>query len=682
MEKSLLAIKGIGPNRLKQLNKLGIHTMNDLLNYFPRAYEDRSKLFNIREIEPPMMVSLVVTVVSVNARRPKPRLSLLEVAVTDGTGTMSLIFFNQDYKKNFYSVGMRLSVYGKAEYAYGRLQMNSPYTESLGEGKMVALGIQPIYPLVEGIKQSMIRQTVENALQIVTTLDEAVPEAIREEKKLMNRLDAIRNLHFPRDKETYEKARYTLAFEELFIMQSGLLLLRNRQDTKEKGIPCKKDGLMYEDFLKNLPFPLTGDQKKVYREIARDMEDGQIPMQRLVQGDVGSGKTVVAALALLKIVDSGWQGAIMAPTEILAVQHYESMSHFFKGLPVKISLLTGSTKGKERLEIDKGLQDGTIHILIGTHALIEEGVTFKNLGLAVVDEQHRFGVRQRAKLQDKGEGVHLLIMTATPIPRTMALSVYGDLDVSSIKEMPPGRKSVKTYGVDSSYKPRLYKFFEEEMNKGHQVYIVCPLVEESEKLDLQAAEEIYVELQAYYKGRYEVSLIHGRMKGDEKDRIMDDFLKKGAHILVSTTVIEVGVNIPNATVMCIMGAERFGLSQLHQLRGRVGRGHAQSYCILLSDSRSEDALTRIELMKKTSDGFVLAEHDLLMRGAGQLFGNQQHGLPDLRVAHIIQDVDILMDARQSATIWIKESGAQCVRKEMEPILKERFGDDFLKILYS
>ena len=463
-------------------------------------------------------------------------------------------------------------------------------------------------------------------------------------------------------------------------MQAGLALLRNKEQC-HRGPKMGPNGELMAQCIENLPFSLTGDQQRALEDIRIDMEDER-PMQRLLQGDVGSGKTVVATLSLLKAIENGYQGAIMAPTEILAAQHYEGIQTVCANLGITIELLTGSSTKKEKERIYEGLADGTIHMIIGTHALIQEGVNFHNLGLVIVDEQHRFGVDQRARLQQKGTYPHVLIMTATPIPRTMTLSVYGDLAVSLIKEMPPGRKPVKTYAVDSSYKERLRTFFGKEMAEGRQVYVVCPLVEESEKLDLQAAEELYLELKEYFYKAYEVGLVHGRMKPSEKDEVMNAFHRGEISLLVSTTVIEVGVNVPNATIMCVEGAERFGLSQLHQLRGRVGRGAHQSYCILVSDSKNDVSQERLKLMEQIQDGFELAEQDLLLRGSGQLFGLAQSGLPDLRVANIIKDIEILVEARKDVLDFANQFGIEKLESIMKEELEKRFGEKFLRILYN
>lgn len=681
MEESLLTIKGVGPGRVKQLNKLGITDVSSLLTYFPRTYEDRSVSYLIGALKQGAVGATEGTVLNVQEKKPRRGLSILEIFIGDATGRLKIVLFNQGYKKNFYKVGQRLHVYGKVEFAYGSLQMNTPHIEMLREGQVAEAGIVPVYPLVDGVSQFVIRHAVSNWFAANDALPELLPPDITKEHNFMTRYEAFKEMHNPLTVERYGLARKQLAYEELFIMQAGLLLLREREQA-EIGIKMQPDGDLVPAFLKELPFALTGDQRKAFNEIANDMQEER-PMRRLLQGDVGSGKTVVGALSLLKAVENGYQGALMAPTEILAQQHYEGLTDLMAGLGrVKLALLTGSTKPGERQIIYEGLADGTIDIVIGTHALIQEQVEFKKLALVIIDEQHRFGVEQRATLQRKGHHPHMLVMTATPIPRTMTLSIYGDLEVSLIKEMPPGRKPVLTYAVDSSYKERLHRFFEKEMSAGHQVYVVCPLVEESEKLDLVAAEQLYEELDEKYQRKFGVGLVHGRMSTADKEAIMEAYYKGTIKLLVSTTVIEVGVNVPNATIMCVEGAERFGLSQLHQLRGRVGRGSTQSYCILVSDSHSEDSKQRLAVMTSTQDGFVVAEQDLLLRGSGQLFGLAQSGLPDLRIANILKDIDLLVAARQDAKMWLAKIGFDEAVKLMKPELLRRFGESFQRILYS
>ena len=680
MDERLTTIKGIGPGREKQLHKLGITNITSLLTYFPRTYEDRRTIYRIGDLKSGMTGGVVGTVIAVQEKRPRPRLSILEVVIADGTGPLKIVLFNQGYKKNFYKKGQRLYAYGKAEFQYGSMQMNTPQIENLGDGGEPDRGIVPIYALADGVSQFVVRSSVRNWFAANHELPEILPAEVREAHQYMTRYDAFKMMHFPESSERYEEARHQLAYEELFVMQSGLALLRNKEQC-HKGPKMGPNGDLMAQCIENLPFSLTGDQQRALEDIRIDMEDER-PMQRLLQGDVGSGKTVVATLSLLKAIENGYQGALMAPTEILAAQHYEGIADVCGDLGITIELLTGSTTKKEKERIYEGLADGSINMIIGTHALIQEGVNFHNLGLVIIDEQHRFGVEQRARLQQKGTYPHVLIMTATPIPRTMTLSVYGDLAVSLIKEMPPGRKPVKTYAVDSSYKERLRTFFGKEMAEGRQVYVVCPLVEESEKLDLQAAEELYLELKEYFYKAYEVGLVHGRMKPSEKDEVMNAFHRGEISLLVSTTVIEVGVNVPNATIMCIEGAERFGLSQLHQLRGRVGRGSHQSYCILVSDSKNDVSQERLKLMEQTQDGFELAEQDLLLRGSGQLFGLAQSGLPDLRVANIIKDIEILVQARKDVLEFASQYGMEKLESVMKEELEKRFGEKFLRILYN
>lgn len=678
MNEQLQSIKGVGPQRVKQLHKLGITSVTGLLHYFPRTFEDRRQVYSIHEAPVGETVGITGRVVRVSEKRPRPRMHILTITVGDGIRQINLVFFNQAYKKNFYKSGQQLYAYGKLEHAYGSLQMNSPQIEILEEGQTIDRGIVPVYGLTEGMKQWSIRMAIKNWFDHHQELEDVLPVEVQRHRCTMSRYDAFKEMHFPTSWERHQEARKQLAYEELWIMQMGLLLLRAHEQV-QGGHAMDGNGSLVERIRSSLPFQLTKDQKKAFADIASDMEEPKA-MQRLVQGDVGSGKTVVAALALAKAVENGFQGAIMAPTEILASQHFESFQELFGDAPIRMALLTGSTKAKQ--DVYDALQKGDIDIVVGTHALIQEGVEFHRLGLIVVDEQHRFGVEQRAKLQRKGDHPHVLIMTATPIPRTMTLSIYGDLEVSLIKEMPPGRKPVKTYAVDTSYKERLLHFFEKEMKEGRQVYAVCPLVEESEKMDLHAAEQIAYEYKEYFEPHYRVGMVHGRMRQKEKEEVMDAFNRREIHLLVSTTVIEVGVNVPNATIMCIHDAERFGLSQLHQLRGRVGRGSAQAYCILISDSKNPDSKTRLSLMEQTQDGFELAEQDLLLRGTGELFGLAQSGLPDLKVANIIKDIPILVEAREDANTYLREKGFVEVQATLRHQMEARFGSQYMRILYS
>ena len=678
MNEQLQSIKGVGPQRVKQLHRLGIQDVTGLLHYFPRTFEDRRKVYSVHEAPRGEVVGVTGQVIQVSEKRPKPRMHILLVTISDGVRSLNLTFFNQAYKKNFYKKGQRLYAYGKIEFNYGQLQMNTPQIEMIEEGQVVDRGIVPVYSLKEGMKQWGIRMAIKNWFDHHRELEDVVPMDVMGDRFTMSRYEAFREMHFPTSWERYQEARKQLAYEELWIMQMGLLLLRAHEQS-HGGFAMDCDGSLVDRIRKGLPFTLTGDQAKAYADIARDMEQPQA-MQRLVQGDVGSGKTVVAALALAKAIENGFQGAIMAPTEILASQHFESFQDLFRDAPIRMALLTGSTKKKENLYA--ALERGDIDVIVGTHALIQEKVNFHKLGLIVVDEQHRFGVEQRAKLQKKGDHPHVLIMTATPIPRTMTLSIYGDLEVSLIKEMPPGRKPIKTYVVNSSHKEKMLEFFEREMKAGRQVYAVCPLVEESEKMDLDAAEQIVYAYKDYFEPHYRVGMVHGRMRPKEKEEVMDAFYRHEIHLLVSTTVIEVGVNVPNATIMCIHNAERFGLSQLHQLRGRVGRGSAQAYCVLVSDSKNPDSKHRLSLMEQTQDGFKLAEEDLLIRGTGELFGLAQSGLPDLKVANIIKDIPILVEAREDAKRYLRDQGFEEVQATLRHQMEARFGPQYMRILYT
>lgn len=673
MDFSIRTLKGIGTRKEALFARLGIHTIGDVLQYFPRAYEDRSHIQTIGDISLPTTEPVLIcgTIRSIQELRPRRGMNLLKVTLADSSGAVMLTWFNQPFKKKLFHIGMVVTAFGKMEWAYGSRQMNSPETE---EGIPTEKGFVPLYGLTDGLRQQDIRKAVQGALQLAASDAAVLPGwdgGRRACASSIPTLQAYEWMHFPPSMEQQAQARKQLAFEELFDMQLGLLLRRQREG-KRQGIKCGPNGRLLRQFISQLPFTLTKGQTQAFLDIQNDMEN-EVPMQRLIQGDVGSGKTVVAAMALAKIAENGYQGALMAPTEILAVQHYEEFCRLFQHMPVAIALLTGRTSAKERKELLEGLQQGRIHILIGTHALIQKDVQFQSLGLVVTDEQHRFGVRQRAALQDKGRDPHTLFMTATPIPRTLALSVYGDLDVSSIREMPPGRKLVKTYAVNETMRQRIYVFMDKLMKEGQQCYVVCPLVEESETVDLQAATALYDELRGTVFKHHRCGLVHGRMNGKEKEAVMNDFQEGRIALLVATSVIEVGVNVPNATVMLIDGAERFGLAQLHQLRGRVGRGSLQAYCILLAKNGSDETRQRLKWMEQIHDGFVLSEKDLLLRGAGRLFGYAQHGLPDLKAADIIQDVSLLIAARDKASAYLKENSSD---EAVFEALRRRFGTNF------
>lgn len=660
----------------ENLRRLGISTVEDLLNFFPRRYQDWTRVTKMEDAHYGEEQVLYGRILEVKEIHPRMRMSILRVTISDGTGTAVLTYFNQPWKKNEFAVNRHVLAFGKPEYDYGHLTVQNAETEFAEPSELPSLQkLVPVYPLTEGIKISRMRAMISYALDHTEDITENLPAEVILREHLMGRLRAYRAMHNPPDWKTQQEARRRMAYEELFFMQAGILLLRKKREKDVSAIKCAPSGKLVEAVLKNLPFRLTAGQQQAFRDIEDDME-GVVPMNRLVQGDVGSGKTAVAALALAKIAENGYQGALMAPTEVLAGQHYQTLQELYRGLPLRIAYLSGNTKAKERKEILKGLADGSIQILIGTHALIQEDVIFAYLGLVITDEQHRFGVKQRKALETKGASPHILVMTATPIPRTMALSVYGDLDISAIRGMPPGRSPVKTYGIDGSYLQRVYNFMGREMEAGHQVYVVCPLVEKSEKQDLASAVAVYEDLRDRVFPRFSVGLVHGRMKNDEKEKVMNDFRDGKIQLLVATSVIEVGVNVPNATIMFVYGADRFGLSQLHQLRGRVGRGKSQSYCILYTDNQNEITRLRIRLMCEIHDGFLLSEKDLLLRGSGEFFGYHQHGMPDLRVTDIIRDLPLLESAR-------KEAGRAVSRGiDFRAELQHRFGGAFFKRIFE
>lgn len=673
---SVQFVKGVGPKMKENLRRLGISTVEDLLNFFPRRYQDWTRVTKMEDAHYGEEQVLYGRILEVKEIHPRMRMSILRVTISDGTGTAVLTYFNQPWKKNEFAVNRHVLAFGKPEYDYGHLTVQNAETEFAEPSELPSLQkLVPVYPLTEGIKISRMRAMISYALDHTEDITENLPAEVILREHLMGRLRAYRAMHNPPDWKIQQEARRRMAYEELFFMQAGILLLRKKREKDVSAIKCAPSGKMVEAVLKNLPFRLTAGQQQAFRDIEDDME-GVVPMNRLVQGDVGSGKTVVAALALAKIAENGYQGALMAPTEVLAGQHYQTLQELYRGLPLRIAYLSGNTKAKERKEILKGLADGSVQILIGTHALIQEDVIFAYLGLVITDEQHRFGVKQRKALETKGASPHILVMTATPIPRTMALSVYGDLDISAIRGMPPGRSPVKTYGIDGSYLQRVYNFMGREMEAGHQVYVVCPLVEKSEKQDLASAVAVYEDLRDRVFPRFSVGLVHGRMKNDEKEKVMNDFRDGKIQLLVATSVIEVGVNVPNATIMFVYGADRFGLSQLHQLRGRVGRGKSQSYCILYTDNQNEITRLRIRLMCEIHDGFLLSEKDLLLRGSGEFFGYHQHGMPDLRVTDIIRDLPLLESAR-------KEAGRAVSRGiDFRAELQHRFGGAFFKRIFE
>lgn len=673
LNETVSSLKGVGPKKRAALEKLGIKTIEDLVNFFPRDYEDRRQTRSIEELEEekPALVRAKVELVVKDPYR-KGRKQILRVLVSDGTGNLELIFFQASYLANTFQIGKTYDFFGKPAANFGKLQMIHP--DYAASEKGLIQGILPVYPLTSGISQKEMRAWQKAALCGIPKIEEYLPPKIVERNRLCGCDYAVSNVHFPKDRQPLLAAKYRLVFDELMALQLGLLAAHQKNASGKNGLVFHSgDAKAYID---SLGYPLTGAQQKVVAEITDDLRSGRV-MNRLVQGDVGSGKTAIAEIALYQAVKSGFQGVFMAPTELLAKQHFEGLSESFQPHGVTVGLLTGSMTAKEKRQVLERLALGEIQILVGTHAIIQPNVTFQNLGLVITDEQHRFGVKQRTALSQKGNDPHVLVMTATPIPRTLAVILYGDLDVSIIDELPPGRQKIITKAIDEAQRQTCYDFLEKELAKGRQAYVVAPLIDESEVLDVKSAEELYQELVDRMKN-YEVALLHGAMKQKEKDDIMARFYENRIQVLVSTVVIEVGINVPNATIMVIENAERFGLAQLHQLRGRVGRGKHQSYCMLVSKKSSEVAAERAKIMVSSQDGFYIAEQDLNLRGPGEIFGTRQHGVPDLAIADLGRHTKILNDVKKEADQIIKEDPSleQPVHAGMKQRVLKLFGDDF------
>ena len=658
-------LKGVGPKKAQQLHGLGLGSLFDLLTHFPRSYEDQSSITPIGRLEAGARATVAGVITGLQEKRAGRRgMVILTATISDGTGFLQLTWFNQKFLKQKLKTGRRIFASGRTAYAYGgqgqlaMSQMTSfEIVEDEGADMEAKCGILPVYSAGENVKQSMLRALTEQLLGLAEAgelaVPEVIPEGVRQQYGLLPRLQACRQIHYPEDRQQVEKARYRLAFEELYLIQYGLMLLKKRRQERQQGIRFASCGSLTGGVLSSLPFRLTDDQQNAWQDICNDMER-PVPMRRLVQGDVGSGKTVIAMLALVKAVENGFQGAMMAPTEILARQHFESFSGSLEPLGIRVALLSGRLTKKAKQEMYDRLAAHEIDIVIGTHALIQEDVSFANLGLVVTDEQHRFGINQRAVLEKKGRLVpDVLVMTATPIPRTLTLTVYGDLEVSLIRQLPPGRKPVRTFVRGRDRRELIYKFVLEEIKKGRQAYVVCPLIEMNEDSGLSSAQEVYEELTGGIFYGIKCGLVHGKLKQKEKEELMQEFYEGKIKLLVATTVIEVGVNVPNASIMVVENAQRFGLAQLHQLRGRIGRGEYASYCIFVAEERTEAARQRMAIMESTTDGFLLAEEDLKLRGPGQFFGSMQHGLPDLKIADVGQDIDILLRARQAAMETVK-----------------------------
>ena len=666
-------VKGIGPKRAYKLNKLGIFTLKDLLYYFPRQYEDRNNLKKIAQLQNEDKATIKAVILGITNSNPKKGMTLTKVDIKDETGYAKLVFFNQPYISNAFKSGDTILVFGKVKKEFKNIELSSCEIEHLSNAPKNTCKIMPIYPLTFGVTNKEIMSIIKSVLSNKElVIKEYLPKAIIDKYKLCSIDYAIKNIHAPSSKENFKIALYRIIFEEFLILQLGLFMFKNGV-TEVEGIKFEENDKL-KDIIDSLPFKLTKAQNRALNEIIEDMQSSKV-MNRLVQGDVGSGKTVVALLALANCVLNGYQGALMAPTEILAEQHYISLTETLKEFGMNVELLVGSLTKKQKEKVLERVKNKEIDILIGTHALIEDKVEFNNLGIVITDEQHRFGVRQRGKLSDKGNNPDVLVMTATPIPRTLALILYGDLDISIIDELPPGRQPIDTIAVSKDKRDRAYNnLVRAEVEKGRQVYIVCPLVEESESIEAKAAVELVEELKQEYFSDLKVGLLHGKMKASEKDNIMKSFKNKELDILVSTTVIEVGVNVPNATLMIIENAERFGLAQLHQLRGRVGRGKHKSYCILIYASKSEICRQRMSIMEETNDGFKISEKDLEIRGPGEFFGTRQHGLPELKIANIFKHMKILKIAQQEARYIIGEDSK--LQNSKNKLLKNEIIDKF------
>jgi len=639
LHKEVQFLKGVGPRRSSLLKRIGVSTVFDLLWYIPRSYYNRNQVQNIAELEDGQSCNVRGTVTAANLKRSRRGMSIFQVLLRDSTGLATAVWFNQPFLSNSIKKGQDIWLRGKAKIAYDCVEIQVQEYDLLDQDS-ISHPVVPVYSLTEGLTQRALRRLMEMVLgEYLPHYPEILGEEIASRFGLVDIHQAFLNIHFPVDREAYKKARQRLACEELLLFNLGLKQYKARHRLYRGYVHREQDQLL-DQVKQQLPFRLTAAQQKVCLEIFADMEADR-PMNRLLQGDVGAGKTAVAALAIAKAISSGFQAALMAPTEILAQQHFNSMTRFFRGLNRNLALLTGSTSKPQRQEILSRASDGQIDLLVGTHALIQEQVQFAALGLVIVDEQHRFGVRQRALLGDKGVCPDILVMSATPIPRTLALTVYGDLDLSVIDALPPGRKPVQTIFLKREQRLKAYNFMSQHLSRGLQCYVVCPLIEESEKQDLLAATTLYEELCDKLTPGYNVGLLHGKMKASEKEAIMESFKRGVIQVLVSTTVIEVGVDVPNASIMIIEQAERFGLSQLHQLRGRVGRGNQQSICFLIGDPKSPEALQRMYLMTQIHDGYRLAQADLALRGAGDFWGVRQHGLHQLRVADLARDSDIV-----------------------------------------
>ena len=646
-------LKGVGPTKAKQFAQLNIYTLGDLICHFPRSYEDRTRLVTIDKLEPDKPACFRAFVMGApRTAHVRKGLDITKVQVADHTARLNLTFFNQKFTTEQLQYGKEYIFYGAVTGDFIGYNMTSPVFEPIDSTPVTTRRVMPIYPLTAGLSNAAMLKAIQQALSICNPPDEILPEEIRRQYGILPAERAYFAIHEPTSMQEAQMAKKRMIFEEFFVFSAGLSLMRASRAQK-KTAPYPNCAL--EDFYAALPFSLTGAQNRAILDIARDLHRGA-PMNRLVQGDVGSGKTMVAAAAAYLTAKNNRQAALMVPTEILAEQHYASLSKLLAPLGVQTVLLTGSMTPKQKQQMRDLIQQGQAQLVIGTHALLSESTEFYNLGLVITDEQHRFGVGQRSALSAKGTDPHLLVMSATPIPRTLALLMYGDLEVSILDELPPGRQRVDSFLVDESYRARINAFIRKQVSEGHQCFVVCPAVEENEELNLKAATVWAQTLQQTVFPDLKVALLHGQMKGAEKEQVMDEFARGQADVLVATTVIEVGVDVPNATLMVIEDADRFGLSQLHQLRGRVGRGSAKSYCILTSQTKNSETKQRLRALCSTTDGFKIAEEDLKLRGPGDFFGSRQSGLPVFRVASLSCDLQTLQQAQQASALWIETQG--------------------------
>lgn len=661
-------LKGVGEKTARLYNKLGIFTVDDLIRHYPRKYLDYSNTVSVKDAPPDTPVFIKATMITpVKESMIRKGLTLYKCNFSDGETVIRVTIFNNKYLAKALRTFDDYILYGKVEKTFTSASMSSPQIERADKAE-----VHPVYPTTEKLSVKAISNSVRNALALVGKIPETLSDDILKKYDLVSLDFATRQIHFPSDEKNIEPARHRLIFDELLTLQLGLLKLKEK-DVKGNSCKIKKD--FTNEFYSLLPFTPTGAQQRAVADCIEDMQSDRM-MNRLIQGDVGSGKTAVAGAVIYTVIKNGAQAALMAPTEILATQHFESFKKLFASTDVRVALLTGSVKAGEKKEIKRALCNGEIDLIVGTHALIQNDVEFENLGLVCTDEQHRFGVQQRANLAMKGDNPHLMVMSATPIPRTLGLIIYGDLDISLLDELPPGRQEIRTDVVTSAYHKRIYKFIRDAVDRGEQAYIVCSLVDEGES-DLISAKEYADNLAKNEFVGYSVGLLHGKMKPAEKDRVMQSFADGETQILVSTTVVEVGVDVPNATVMLIENADRFGLSQLHQLRGRVGRGKNKSYCILVSDNKSDSSRERLQVMKHTSNGFDIADYDLKSRGPGDFFGKRQHGLPDLKIADMLEDTETLRQCRECALKMLESDP----RLDGYPELCERINNMFRKTDY-